>query len=132
MPFGPMSETLPVWATAPITLSMLKSRGPHCTNPTDKLGRILGVHVKEMAHRRPHRFFAWVVERHPNFAVKNFECWAVPILDDIMMGGKARVNEGAQVFTDCFAPVPICHAQVAHRILGKAVHAFAKGFLINF
>src|SRR5215469_264113 len=44
--------------TAPITLSMLKSRGPHCTNPTDDLGRILGVHVKEMAHRRAHRLFA--------------------------------------------------------------------------
>jgi hypothetical protein len=86
---------------------MLKSRGPHCTNPTDDLGRILGVHVKEMAHRRPHRLFAGIIERHPNFAVKNFECWAVPILDDVVMGGKARVNEGAQVFTDCFAPVPI-------------------------
>jgi hypothetical protein len=103
--------------TAPITLSMLKSRGPHCTNPTDDLGRILGVHVKEMAHRRPQRLFAGLIERHPNFAVKNFECWAVPILDDVVMGGKARVNEGAQVFADYFAPVPICHAQVAHRIL---------------
>jgi hypothetical protein len=85
-----------------------------------------------MAHRRCHRLFAGVIERHPNFAMKNFERWAVPILDDVVMGGKAGVNEGAQVLTDSFAPVPICHAQVAYRILGKAVHAFAKGFLINF
>jgi hypothetical protein len=56
--------------------------------------------------------------------VKNFERWAISVLNDVVMGGKTRIDEGPQVFTDGFASVPICHAQVAHCILGKAVHAF--------
>src|SRR5262249_5491817 len=100
------------------TLKVLKSRGSHCTNPTDDLGYILGVHVKEMTHRRSHRLDVGVIELHPDFAVKNLEQWAVPILDNLVTGGKSLVDEGAQVLTDCFASVPISHAQVAHRILG--------------
>ena len=67
-----------------------------------------------------------LIELHSNFAVKNFEQWAVPVLDDVVMGGKALVDEGAQVLTDCFASVPISHAQVAHCFLGKAVKTLAE------
>ena len=74
-----------------------------------------------MAHRRPHRLFAGIVERHPNFAVKNFECWAVPILDDVVMGGKARVNEAA----------PICHAQLSNRMV-KELMMLRLYFCVTF
>jgi hypothetical protein len=50
-----------------------------------------------MAHRRSHRLGIGVVELHPYFAVKNFEHRAVPVLDDVVMGGKALVDKGAQV-----------------------------------
>src|ERR1700722_9532942 len=110
---------------------LLKPRGPHRANPSDDLARIFWVHVKEMAHRRSHKFHVGLVEFHPNFAVKNFKHRALPILNDIVMGGKARVDEGAQVLADRLASVPISHPQVADSVLGKAIEAFAECLVIN-
>jgi hypothetical protein len=111
---------------------VLERCGPHCSDPATDLGGVFRVHLEEMTHRRPHRLDAGVIELHPNFAVKNFERWAVPVLDHIVVRGKALVDKRPQVLTDRFASMPISHAEVAHSILSKAVEAFAKGLVINF
>ena len=85
-----------------------------------------------MTHRWPHRLDVGGIKLHPNLAVENFESWAVPVLDDVMMCGKTFIYKGAQIFPDHLASMPISDAQVAHRILGKAVKALAESFVINF
>ncbi len=64
--------------------------------------------------------------------MKDLQQGAVPIFHDIVMRGKARVDECFQVLADRFASVPIGNAEIANCIFRKAVEAFAEGLVINF
>jgi NADPH:quinone reductase len=55
---------------------------------------------------------------------------AVPVLDDIVQRRKAGVDEGAQVLANLLASMPIGHAKVSRRVLGKAVEAFAERLVV--
>ena len=78
------------------------------------------------------RLQARIVEHHADLAMKDLQQGAVPILHDVMMRGKSRVDKLTEVFSDGLPSMPVGDAEIANGVLGEAIEAFAKGLVIDF
>jgi hypothetical protein len=110
----------------------LKSSRTDRADPALDLSRILFVHIKEMRHRRSHRLDARIIEFHVNLAMKDLQQGAIPILHDVVMRGKALVDELPQVISDRLASVPVGNTEVTNCILCEAIEPLAEGLVVDF
>lgn len=63
----------------------------------------------------------WCHRRHRYDSAENLEPPTVPVFADVVKGSEPRVDESAQVLTDCLSAFPIGFAEVARGILDEAV-----------
>lgn len=63
--------------------------------------------------------------------MEDLEQRAIEVLDHLVVSGESLVGEIAKILPDRLPPVPIGHAQVADRVIGKAVEAPAEGLVVD-
>jgi hypothetical protein len=76
--------------------------------------------------------FGFIIRRHRNRTAEYLQRATVPVFDNIVQGGKTRIDEGAEILANLLASMPIRDAKVASRVFGETVKAFAERFVINF
>jgi Protein of unknown function (DUF3626) len=103
-----------------------KCRWTDSSNPSTNLGRIFLVHVKEMGHRGPHSRFALVIRNHRHDAAEYLERAAVPVFDDIVMGGKAGVDERAQILSNRLSSMQSATPKLQIASVAKQSNALPK------
>ena len=64
-----------------------------------------------------------VVRPHSDDAAEDLEGAAVPVFRDVVVGGEASIDEGAEVFTDDVTAVPLGDAEAAGCVFREAVKA---------
>ena len=64
------------------------------TKPPTDLAWIVLVHVEKVGHHRLHYRFALVIRGHRNRTAKYLQRATIPVLDNIVQGGKAGIDEG--------------------------------------
>src|SRR5689334_6661104 len=101
------------------------------SEPGANLAGIGLVHVEKVRHNRPDRGSAAIVGRHRDDAAEYLQQTAIPILDNLMVSGEARINEGAKVRPDRLTSVPVGHAKIADGIIGETVEALAKCLVVD-
>src|SRR3974377_1711148 len=106
--------------------------GADRAEPPTHLAWVFLIHVEEMCHHRLHHWLGFVVRGHRNRTAEDLQRTPIPILDDIVQGGKSGIDEGTQIFANLFASVPSRNAQIASRVLGKTIETLAERFVINF
>jgi integrase len=113
-------------------LGILELNRSNRTDPDSNLRRILLIHVEEVRHHRFDDGLALVIRRHSNRPPEYLEQSTVPVLDNVVQGGKSRINECAQVLANWFAALPFRDAELARCVFGQAVKAFPKSLVIDF
>src|SRR5215469_1077605 len=111
-------------------VSFLECRRADRAIPGSDFGRILTIHIKEMCHRGLDRRLPRIVRRHRHKSPKHLERPAVPVLDNVVMGGEALVHERTQGRTNGFPSVPVAYTQVRYGIFPEAVKTLAPGLII--
>jgi hypothetical protein len=86
---------------------MLELNRSDRAKPVSNLRRISLIHVEEVRHHRLHDRFAFVVGRHGNGTAEHFEQSAIPILNDIVLGSEAGIDEGAKFLANLLTSVPL-------------------------
>src|SRR5260221_2040460 len=103
-----------------LPIRVLELDGADRAEPPTDLAWVLVIHVEEVRHHRLYDRFVFVIRRHLNRTAKDLQRATVPVLDDIVQGGKARIDEGPEILANLLAPVPIRNAKIASRVFGKA------------
>jgi hypothetical protein len=97
------------------------------SNIASAIGGICLVHIEEMRHCGPHVRHAEVIKRHLDLAVEDLQQRAVPQFDDVVMCGKALIDEVAQILTNQLASMPIGNAGLQTAFSAKQSKRSPKG-----